>query len=106
MKGGLFDWWAQRISAVFISLFVLPAIGLWFLGYLPSSFDWYLWLSLPAIKILTALALLGYAVHIRIGMWVVITDYVPKCFQMASHWVADAIILLHVLVGTYLIWIF
>ena len=106
MNPGLKDWWMQRISAAGISLFALPILLLWFSGYLASSSDWYSLLSMLGMKILTVIALLAYVAHVKIGLWVVLTDYVPNQKQTVAIWVVNSILLLHILVGFYLIWVF
>ena len=104
--GGLRDWWLQRISAVLISLFALPVILYWVAGGLITQADWYIFLSHSQMRFLTGLGLLGYIVHVRIGLWVVVTDYIPSLYQAWAQWLVDILIALHLGFGLYLIWIF
>ena len=101
---GLRDWWMQRISASLISIFVLPLLVLWLGGWLVGAGDWYDYLSSSAGIILTILGLLGFVLHARIGLWVVITDYVPRQFQMITTWIMTVYLLALAGWALYLVW--
>lgn len=105
MRWGLIDWWAQRISGIFLALFALPLLSNWYLGYLSDDYSWYQWLSQPEIKALTLLGLFGFAVHARIGMWVVMTDYLPRRWQEYAIQLLNIWILVLSIWGLYLIWV-
>lgn len=74
-RSGLYDWMAQRVSAV-----VLAAFFLFLLGYLVSHpgltfSDWNGLFSNNGMRIFTLLALLSGSVHAWVGMWTITTDY-------------------------------
>lgn len=74
-RSGLFDWMAQRVSAV-----VLAAYFLFLLGYLlanpgMSYADWHGLFSNTAMRIFSLLALVGLTAHAWVGMWTISTDY-------------------------------
>ena len=104
-QSGLQDWWMQRISASMLSIFVLPLLVLWLGGWLSSPIDWYMFLSSIIGKVLTVIGLIGFGLHIRIGLWVVVTDYVPRCVQKVVTVLCNMWILTLVGYSAYLIWI-
>lgn len=74
-RSGLFDWMAQRVSAV-----VLAAYFLFLLGYLLANpglsyADWHGLFSHTAMRIFSLLALVGLTAHAWVGMWTISTDY-------------------------------
>lgn len=74
-RSGLYDWMAQRVSAV-----VLAAYFLFLLGYLVASpgltfADWHALFSNSAMRIFSLLALVSLSVHAWVGMWTISTDY-------------------------------
>lgn len=104
-KPGLNDWWIQRISASCISLFVLPMLVLWLGGWLNQADDWYAFLASVPGKALTLLGIIGFLLHARIGLWVVITDYAPKRFQGLAIGLMTLYLLAVVFWAVYLVWI-
>ena len=73
---GLRDWLYQRMSAVFMAIYV---IGLFIYFILHSDFTYYDWHSLFAqwwVKIATILFFLSILVHAWVGMWTIFTDYI------------------------------
>ncbi|MNQ75735.1 Succinate dehydrogenase hydrophobic membrane anchor subunit [compost metagenome] len=74
-RSGLYDWMAQRVSAV-----VLAAYFLFLLGYLLFSpgltyADWHGLFSHTWMRIFSLLALVALSVHAWVGMWTISTDY-------------------------------
>ena len=77
-RSGLYDWMAQRVSAV-----VLAAYFLFLLGYVAlhpglTYEDWRGLFSQSWMRIFSLLALLGLAVHAWVGMWTITTDYLTN----------------------------
>ena len=77
-KKGLVDWWQQRISAVLISLYIIPLTVLWLSIHPATVSDWHRVLFNMPMRILGSLAALAILVHAAIGFWVVATDYVKS----------------------------
>jgi len=102
---GLNDWWMQRISASLISVFALPVLVMWFGGWLLDDNDWYLFLSSTLGQILTVIGIVGFALHSRIGLWVVITDYIPRSYQKLVVGLINTWLLALVIWALYLVWI-
>ncbi|WP_313515319.1 succinate dehydrogenase, hydrophobic membrane anchor protein [Pseudomonas sp.] len=74
-RSGLYDWMAQRVSAV-----VLAAYFIFLLGYLlfhPNLVyaDWHGLFSHNWMRIFSLLALVALGVHAWVGMWTISTDY-------------------------------
>ena len=74
-RSGLYDWMAQRVSAV-----VLAAYFLFLIGYLVAHpglgyAEWHALLSHTAMRIFSLLALVALIVHAWVGMWTITTDY-------------------------------
>ena len=74
---GLNDWLLQRISAVFLSLYLWPLSLYWMWNAAElTQDDWQIFLLHPVMKILGAFAAIGLFIHATIGIWIVSTDYV------------------------------
>ena len=74
-RSGLYDWMAQRVSAV-----VLAAYTLFLLGYVICTpgmgyAEWHGLFSHTAMRIFSLLALVALSVHAWVGMWTISTDY-------------------------------
>ncbi|WP_374981577.1 succinate dehydrogenase, hydrophobic membrane anchor protein [Pseudomonas solani] len=74
-RSGLYDWMAQRVSAV-----VLAAYFLFLLGYLVANpgliyADWHGLFSQNWMRIFSLLGLVALGVHAWVGMWTISTDY-------------------------------
>lgn len=74
-RSGLYDWMAQRVSAV-----VLAAYFLFLLGYLVAHPDlnfqqWEHLFSQGWVRIFSLLALVSLGIHAWVGMWTISTDY-------------------------------
>lgn len=96
-RSGLYDWMAQRVSAV-----VLAAYALFLLGYVLANPDmgytqWNILFHKPWMRIFSLMALVSTAVHAWVGMWAVTTDYLtPMTF---GKWATGVRFLAQVLCG-------
>lgn len=74
---GLYDWLMQRVSAVFLTAYIMPLLVFWMMGDAGQDYQaWRLFLLSPVMKILGAFAAIGLFVHAVIGAWIVATDYI------------------------------
>ena len=74
---GLYDWVMQRISALFLTAYIVPLLVFWIMGDAKQGYHaWQLFLLSPVMKILGAFAAIGLFVHAVIGAWIVATDYI------------------------------
>ena len=74
-RSGIQDWWLQRISAVYLFIYVLI---LAFLLINTESVNYASWSALFAptwMKALTFLAACFISIHAWVGLWIVSTDY-------------------------------
>ncbi len=75
---GLGAWWWQRLTAVYLALFLVLALG-WLVGNPPLDYaQWREWLGLYPVRVALALFVLAVGVHGYIGMRDVMMDYVPE----------------------------
>ncbi|WP_421684447.1 succinate dehydrogenase, hydrophobic membrane anchor protein [Stutzerimonas urumqiensis] len=77
-RSGLYDWMAQRVTAV-----VLAAYFIFLLGYLLLNPDldytqWSALFSTSWMRIFSLLALVALAIHAWVGMWTISTDYLTN----------------------------
>lgn len=74
-RSGLYDWMAQRVSAVVLAAYVLFLLG--FLVTHPniSYEEWHGLFSHSLMKIFSLLTLVALSVHAWVGMWTITTDY-------------------------------
>ena len=77
---GIKDWLAQRLTAVFLILYI--AVLFWFCATNSEiGFDsWKAFMFLPAMKVMTLLALVSISIHAWIGIWTILTDYIHQVF--------------------------
>lgn len=74
-RSGLYDWMAQRVSAVVLAIYTL-----FLLGYLIANPDltyeqWHGLFSQNWMRIFSLLTLVALSVHAWVGMWTISTDY-------------------------------
>ncbi len=76
LKGALGHWWHQRLTAIFI----IP-LSLWFMtslvGHLKSDHETVVtWISSPIVSFLMVILVCGIFYHAKLGVQVVIEDYI------------------------------
>lgn len=74
-RSGLYDWMAQRVSAVVLAAYVLFLLG--FLIFNPglTYAEWQALFSQNWVRIFSLLTLVALSVHAWVGMWTISTDY-------------------------------
>ena len=76
-RTGLGAWWWQRLTAVYLALFLVVALG-WLGMRPPEDFtQWRAWLAGDGVRVALALFIAAAAVHAYIGVRDVMMDYVP-----------------------------
>lgn len=76
---GVQDWFAERLSAVILAAYTL--FWLFFWATHSGSITYPEWKSVfqaTSMRIFTLLSVLALCLHVRVGMWVVFTDYVKS----------------------------
>ena len=80
-RSGLYDWMAQRVSAVLLAAYTLFLLGYLILNPGLTFEQWQGLFSHNAMRIFSLLALVALAVHSWVGMWTISTDYLtPMAF--------------------------
>lgn len=74
-RSGLYDWMAQRVSAVVLAAYAVFLLG--FVIFTPELGyeEWRSLFSNSAMRIFSLLTLVAAGVHAWVGMWTVSTDY-------------------------------
>ncbi len=77
-RSGLYDWMAQRVSAV-----VLAVYTIFLLGYVIANpgMDYAQWNSLFSqgwMRVFSLLTLVALGAHAWVGMWTITTDYLTQ----------------------------
>ena len=98
-KEAVFHWWMQRITAV-----VLVPIVIWFAFAVAmlGGADYQTvvgWLQSPVVTILLILFIVATFYHIKLGMEVIIEDYVRGWQKTASLILSDLVCVVSTLVG-------
>lgn len=99
---GLRAWLWQRLTAVYITLFIITALIIYGLY---GPFDYAGWQSLfahPAINIATALFVIALLYHAGVGIRDILVDYVP---QLSLRFIILVLLLLMLLaLGLWSMW--
>lgn len=75
---GLKDWLIQRVSAVYLFVYLLFISGFLLLNAPIDFYKWHDLFYLVSMQVATIIALFFLLLHAWIGLWTVTTDYV-KC---------------------------
>lgn len=75
-SSGLRAWVVQRVSAVYLALFLISVLLAW-ITQRPVTFDaWRAWIAHPAVNIAWVLFFIALALHAWVGVRDVVIDYV------------------------------
>ncbi|PCD00139.1 succinate dehydrogenase, hydrophobic membrane anchor protein [Halopseudomonas pelagia] len=74
-RSGLYDWMAQRVSAVLLAAYVLFLLGYLIFNPGLTYADWQGLFSQNWMRIFSLLTLVALSVHSWVGMWTISTDY-------------------------------
>lgn len=104
-RDGVQDWVTLRTTAFIIAAFTVYMA--WFFISTPEvTFEvWQGLFSGIATKVFTFAALVSVMLHVRIGLWQVLTDYVkPAGTRAVIQFVLNVIAFAYVLVGLFVLW--
>lgn len=73
---GFRAWVVQRLSAIYLGIYVIYLLGYFIVSPPASHGDMVQWLSLPSVNITMALFFLSLLLHAWIGLRDVVIDYV------------------------------
>lgn len=74
-RSGLYDWMAQRVSAVVLAAYVLFLLGFLIANPGLTYVEWQALFSQNWVRIFSLLTLVALSVHAWVGMWTISTDY-------------------------------
>ena len=74
-RSGLYDWMAQRVSAVLLAAYTLFLLGYFLVNPDLTYEQWAGLFSQTWMRIFSLLTLVALAVHAWVGMWTISTDY-------------------------------
>ncbi|CAE6921148.1 MULTISPECIES: succinate dehydrogenase, hydrophobic membrane anchor protein [Pseudomonas] len=77
-RSGLYDWMAQRVSAVVLAAYVLFLLGYVIVNPGMDYAGWHGLFSHTAMRIFSLLTLVSLSVHAWVGMWTISTDYLTN----------------------------
>lgn len=104
-RDGVQDFVSLRATAVVLTLYIVFILG-FFLCTPEITFE--IWHGLFAnilVKVFTLLALISIAVHTRIGLWQVLTDYVKSAaLRAVLQFFLYTLVFAYVAVGLFVLW--
>ena len=102
---GVTDWILQRITAIYLLVYFVVLVGFFFTTHNINFGTWKDFALSTPMQIAHLFALLSLVAHAWLGIWIVLTDYVPHKFGRFVAMTLVAILLLSLLVwGMRVIW--
>tara|TARA_B110000495_G_C22811910_1_gene473990 strand:- start:386 stop:754 length:369 start_codon:yes stop_codon:yes gene_type:complete len=83
-RSGLYDWLVQRVSAVFLLLYILFLAFVFITNQDMQYQDWQAVFANNVMRFFSLIALLSLCAHAWIGMWTIATDYLTSKMLGAS----------------------
>ena len=104
-RDGVQDYVSLRATAAIIAAFSLYLLW-FFISTDKITFDvWQALFSSIGMKVFTLAALVAIMIHVRIGLWQVLTDYVkPTGLRATLQYVLNIIAFVYVAVGLFVLW--
>lgn len=104
-RDGIQDYVSLRATAIVISLFGL-FMAYYFITAESITYEaWSGLFSSLAMKVFTFAALVSMLIHVRIGLWQVLTDYVKApAVRVSVQYVLNLIAFAYVAVGVFVLW--
>ncbi len=104
-RDGVQDFVSLRATAIILALYSIFIIGFFLITPEVTYDAWHGLFSNLAVKIFTLLALACIAVHARIGLWQVLTDYVKDQFlRSAILFVLNVMAFGYLAAGLFVLW--
>lgn len=104
-RDGIQDYVSLRTTALVILAYSI--FMLWFFVSTPEvSFEvWSGLFSNLLVKVFTLAALVSIMIHVRIGLWQVLTDYIkPHTLRAGLQYVLNLIAFAYVAIGVFVLW--
>ncbi|MFP4559804.1 MAG: succinate dehydrogenase, hydrophobic membrane anchor protein [Thiohalorhabdus sp.] len=77
-RSGLAAWWWQRVTAVYLLVFLAAGLGGLLLAPPQDYAEWRAFLAAPGVRVALMLFVVATAVHAYVGVRDVFMDYVPR----------------------------
>jgi succinate dehydrogenase / fumarate reductase membrane anchor subunit len=74
---GLRAWVVQRVSAIYLAIFLVYAVAALLLAPPVGYAEWRAWLGAPAMGVATLLFFVALLLHVWVGLRDILIDYVP-----------------------------
>ena len=104
-RNGIQDWVSLRATAIIIALY---SFYIAFVFFTAPTLTYSIWQGIFAslfMKVFTFAALVSIMLHVRIGLWQVLTDYVkPAGLRAGIQYVLNLIAFAYVAVGLFVLW--
>ena len=96
LQNGLNLWILQRISALFLSLYVICVLGFWLsLRQADDLVLWHGFIFSLEMKVLGFFSGVSLVAHACIGLWVVATDYIHiEIYRKIALWFMGLIVVI------------
>ncbi|WP_018691729.1 succinate dehydrogenase, hydrophobic membrane anchor protein [Algicola sagamiensis] len=104
-RNGVQDFVSLRATAIILASYAIFIVG--FLVLTPQvTFEiWKGLFSGMGVKIFTLLAILSMMIHVRIGLWQVLTDYIKSAMLRAVlQFILNVVVFAYVATGLFVLW--
>ncbi len=104
-RNGVQDFVTLRATAIIIAAFSIFMAGFFICTPVVTFEIWQGLFSNLAMKVFTFLTLVSIMLHVKIGLWQVLTDYVKAAsLRLVLQYVLNLIAILYVVVGLFVLW--
>lgn len=104
MVKGLRDWIIQRLSAVIMIGYTL-LLFLYFINHHFTFLSWHTFFALLWVKIATSFTLVALLWHAWIGLWTIVTDYLPPVLMRGMlHLFILIALIIQLIWGVAILW--
>lgn len=104
-RNGLGDWLLQRVTALILGAFAIYLL-VFCLHHAPMTFEaWQRLWSCIGFRIFATLVLLSILGHAWVGIWTVLTDYVPRpSLRLILEVLLILFLLTYTISGCWILW--
>lgn len=104
-RNGIQDWVSLRATALIIALYSFYLAFVFITTDISSFAVWQGIFASLFMKVFTFAALVSIMLHVRIGLWQVLTDYIkPTGLRAGIQYVLNLIAFAYVAVGLFVLW--
>ncbi|GAB59970.1 MULTISPECIES: succinate dehydrogenase, hydrophobic membrane anchor protein [Rheinheimera] len=104
-RDGVQDYVSLRATAIVLALYSVFILGFFIITPEVTFEVWQALFANTLVKVFTLLALVSIAVHTRIGLWQVLTDYIKSAaLRAVLQFFLYALAFAYVAVGLFVLW--